>query len=300
LRNQLRLARRPQVGSLGALAAFVVLACGLSWAWTFPLAVVGDTIEKGRGWPTHAPALLGPAIAAFIVTGWLSGWAGVANLLARMGRWRMALRWWGWTLSPFAFLLIALAVDAIAGTLPRASDFGRYSGLPAIGVLAVGVLAILINGFGEETGWRGFALPLLQRRYGALAAALLVTPIWAIWHLPYFFTLGTYRHMPPANYFGFVFGLACGSIVLTWLYNGTGGSILACAIWHGLYNLTTATSGGTGTVAAVTTTFVVAQAVVLVGLELRAARRGRPSVLGPRATSDDARVRVDVASPRQG
>jgi membrane protease YdiL (CAAX protease family) len=274
--------RRPLPGSLGALAAFVVLAYGFSWAWTFPLAVVGDTIEKGQGWPTHAPALLGPALAALIVTGWLSGRKGLADLLARMGRWQMPLRWWAWTLSPFAFLAVALAVDAVTGTLPTASDFGRYSGLPAIGVLAVGVLAILVNGFGEETGWRGFALPLLQRRYGALAAALLVTPIWALWHLPYFFTVSAYRHWAPASYIGFVFGLACGSIVLTWLYNGTGGSILACAIWHGAYNLTTATTGGTGTVAAVTTTLVIVQATILLGLELRARRHGRKPVLGPR------------------
>ena len=109
-----------------------------------------------------------------------------------------------------------------------ASGFGRYSGLSAIGVVPVVVIVVGLT-FGEETGWRGFALPLLQRRYGALAAALLVTPIWALWHLPYFFTVTTYRGFAPVGYVGFVFGLACGSIVLTWLYNGTGGSILACA-----------------------------------------------------------------------
>ena len=140
-----------------------------------------------------------------------------------------------------------------------------------------------INGLGEETGWRGFALPLLQRRYGALVAALLVTPIWALWHLPFFFTISTYRHIAPVAYIGFVFGLACGSIVLTWLYNGTGSSVLACAVWHGAYNITTATTAGTGTVAAVTTSLVVVQAIVLVGLELRARRRGEASVLGPPA-----------------
>src|SRR5438105_11764714 len=74
---------------------------------------------------------------------------------------------------------------------------------------------------------------MLQRRHGALAAALLITPIWAVWHLPYFFTVATYRGFAPAGYVGFVFGLACGSIVLHWLYNRTGGSILACAVWHG-------------------------------------------------------------------
>ena len=161
------------------------------------------------------------------------------------------------------------------------SDFGRFSGIPAIGVVPVAVIAILIT-FGEETGWRGFALPALQRRHGALAAALLVTPIWALWHLPFFFTIATYRGFAPVAYIGFVFGLACGSIVLTWLYNGTGGSILACAVWHGIYNLTSGTAAAAGTIAAVTSTLVILQALLIVGLELRARRRGEPSILGPR------------------
>jgi membrane protease YdiL (CAAX protease family) len=198
-----------------------------------------------------------------------------------MARWRMPLRWWAATLSPLAFLGGALAVASAAGKLPSGSDFGRYSGLPALGVVPVAVIAILLT-FGEETGWRGFALPLLQRRYGALAAALLVTPIWAVWHLPYFFTVATYRGFTPVGYVGFVFGIACGSIVLTWLYSGTGGSILACAVWHGLYNLATGTAAATGTIQAVTSAFVYIQALLLVGLELRARRRGEASILGPR------------------
>jgi uncharacterized protein len=263
------------------LASFVALAYAVSWGWAFPFVAVGDVIEKGVGWPTNFPALLGPAIAAFVVTAVVWGRARVRDLLARMARWRMPLRWWAATLSPLAFLAVALAVAAAIGKLPHGSGFGRYSGFPAIGVVPVAVVAILIT-FGEETGWRGFALPLLQRRYGALAAALLVTPIWALWHLPYFFTVTTYRGFAPVGYVGFVFSLACGSIVLTWLYNGTGGSILACAVWHGLYNLETGTAAATSTIQAVTSAFVYVLAFLLVGFELRARRRGEPSILGPR------------------
>jgi membrane protease YdiL (CAAX protease family) len=268
-----------------ALGAFVALAYALSWAWSFPFAVVGDVVEKGKGWPTDQPALLGPTLAAFAVTVWLSGRAGVADLIARMGRWRMPIRWWAATLAPLWFLGVALAIAAAAGKLPRASDFGRYTGLPAVGVVAIAILAIL-GALGEETGWRGFALPLLQRRYGALLAAVLVTPIWALWHLPFFFTVNTYRGFAPAGYVGFVFSLGCGSIILTWLYNGTGGSILACAIWHGLYNLETGTAAANNTIMAVTTTLVIVLAIVLVVLELRARRRGQPSLLGSRAGSE--------------
>jgi uncharacterized protein len=249
----------------------------------------GDVIDKGVGWPTNLPALFGPAIAAFVVTGTVWGRARVRNLLARMARWRIPVRWWAATLSPVGFLAAALAVAAAVGKLPRGSGFGRYSGLPAIGLVPVVVIVILTT-FGEETGWRGFALPLLQRRYGALAAALLITPIWALWHLPYFFTVTTYRGFAPVGYVGFVFGLACGSIVLTWLYNGTGGSILACAVWHGLYNLETGTAAATSVIQAVTSAFVYVLAFLLVGFELRARRRGGASIVGPRRGSPPPRA----------
>ena len=98
---------------------------------------------------------------------------------------------------------------------------------------------------------------------------------------PYFFTVATYRGFPPAGYVGFVFGLGCGSIVLTWLYYGSGGSILACTVWHGVYNLATGPGAATGTIQAVTSAFVYVQAFLLVGLELRARRRGEASILCP-------------------
>jgi uncharacterized protein len=274
-----RLEPRTDVKMFWPLASFVALAYAVSWGWTFPFVAAGDVVEKGVGWPTTLPALVGPGLAAFVVTALLWSRAGVRDLLARMTRWRMSLGWWAATLSPLAFLGVALAVAWATGKLPSWSDFGRYNGLPALGVVPVAVIAVLST-FGEETGWRGFALPLLQRRYSAFTAALLVTPIWAVWHLPYFFTVSTYRDFAPVGYVGFVFGLACGSIVLTWLYNGTGGSILACAVWHGLYNLATGTAAANGTIQAVTSALVYSQALLLVGLELRARRRGEESILG--------------------
>jgi CAAX protease family protein len=101
----------------------------------------------------------------------------------------------------------------------------------------------------------------------------------------------------PAGYVGFVFGLACGSIVLTWLYNGTGGSIFACAVWHGLFNLGTGTAGATGTIQGVTSTFVYVQALLLVGLELRARKRGEASILGPRPSGAPASRRLTLSTP---
>ena len=76
-------------------------------------------------------------------------------------------------------------------------------------------------------------------------------------------------------------GLTCGAVILTWLYNWSGGSILLVAVWHGLYNFISGTQAATGMLAAVVSTLVMIQGVVLIVLEVRARRRGRPSVLAP-------------------
>jgi CAAX protease family protein len=265
-----------------ALVVFFALAYGLSWSWLIPLAAAHQVVRRGEGWPTHCPALLGPAIAAVVVTAWTMGRPGVGDLLARMARWRVAVRWWLWAVSPAAFLGLALIAMVVAGkALPGVAEFGQFSGTPAVGL--VGVLLLLLAGaLGEETGWRGYALPQLQRRFSPLASSLILAVLWFGWHVPQFFVIASYRGNGPFQYVGFFLGLTCGAVILTWLYNRSGGSILLVAVWHGLYNFVSGTQAGTtGILAAVVTTLIMIQAVVLIVLELRARRRGRPSVLGP-------------------
>ncbi|MEP7089041.1 MAG: hypothetical protein ABI776_02945, partial [Nocardioidaceae bacterium] len=73
---------------------FFLLAYGFSWAWLLPLASTGGIVRSGDGWPTHLPALLGPLAAAFVVTSRRTSGPGVRDLLARMARWWVPLRWW--------------------------------------------------------------------------------------------------------------------------------------------------------------------------------------------------------------
>jgi membrane protease YdiL (CAAX protease family) len=216
-----------------------------------------------------------------VVTAWTLGRPGVRDLLTRLVRWRVQVRWWLVAVSPVAFLCLALIAMAAAGQpLPQVGDFGRFSGIPAIGLVAV-LLIILVGALGEETGWRGYALPQLQRRFGPLASSLILAAFWFGWHLPQFLVIATYRDFSPVQYVGMFLGLACGAVVLTWLYNRSGGSILLVAVWHGLYNFVGATQAATGMLAAVVSTLIMIQGVVLVVFEVRARRRGRPSVLGP-------------------
>jgi membrane protease YdiL (CAAX protease family) len=170
---------------------------------------------------------------------------------------------------------------AAAGrALPSVPDFGRFSGMPAIGLAGV-LLLVTVGALGEETGWRGYALPQLQRRFSPLTSSLIIAGLWFGWHLPQFFVITTYRDASPVQYVGMFLGLACGAVILTWLYNQSGGSILLVAVWHGLYNFASGTQATTGMVAAVVSTLVMIQGVLLIILEVRARRHGRPSVLGP-------------------
>lgn len=246
-----------------SLLAFVLMAYAVSWGYWLPLVVTGHVVRLGS-LVTQFPALLGPMLAAFAVTAVVDGKPGVQDLAARMLRWRVPARWWLFAVgSPLLLLAVAVVVLAIGPGLPDLAGFGRMAGLPEWGVLFVWAMFVVVNGLGEEVGWRGFALPALRRRHGLLPASLLLLPIWAGWHLPLFFLLQNYRDLGPVGVPGFVIGLASGSLVLAWLYESAGSSILIVAVWHGTYNLTAATAGAHGTVAAVVSTGVMLAAIVL-------------------------------------
>jgi membrane protease YdiL (CAAX protease family) len=177
-------------------------------------------------------------------------------------------------------LATVLAVMGLAGQdLPQWAAFASFNGLPDHGVFSTLVLVLLLNGFGEEAGWRGYLLDRLQRRFDPLPATLIVSLVWAVWHAPFFFILSTYAGFNAMTLVMFPLGLTSGAIVLTWLYNHTGGSILAVAVWHTLYNLAVATGGATDLIQGIVTAMIMVAAAVLVVGEVLARRRGR-SVLG--------------------
>ena len=109
--------------------------------------------------------------------------------------------------------------------------------------LGLGALALWVVtfGFGEEIGWRGFALPRLQKEHNALKATIILGFAWVIWHIPTFFYLETYVNMGPFLLVGMMIGIMLGEVMLTWLYNSTGGSVFMVALWHGLFDFFSAT-----------------------------------------------------------
>lgn len=242
------------------LVAYFVLACTISWAIEIPLALAKQGLIQPIFPPwVHYFLSYGPMISALIVTWVTQGRQGLKELWARLARWRVGGIWWLAALSPIIIgFLMVLAMNLFTNNKISLSELGVVPFLPPLGIGAL-FLWILTSGFGEEIGWRGYALPRLQKDHNALYSTLILTIFWAVWHLPLFFYL-----FDPAIAVGWIFALYMGAIVFTWLLNSTKGSILIAAIFHGCFNYMTSSNAGNGLLATVVSILVMVWAVVVI------------------------------------
>ncbi|MDQ3436460.1 MAG: CPBP family intramembrane metalloprotease [Actinomycetota bacterium] len=202
------------------LITFFVLALALSW-WGWILYAIDLS-------PTPI-ASFGPFLAALVVLAVTRGRIGMVGLLRRMVRWRVGLRWYAVALLlPVGVTLVAAAsnVFLLGAQAPSSAELGGWSNL-----FTLFPLLLLIPGMGgawEEPGWRGFALPSLQAGRSALFASLILGVLWAFWHLPLLMT-GQMSWWDIVNIMG-------STIVLTWVFNSTGGSVLIVMLFHAMNN----------------------------------------------------------------
>lgn len=245
------------------LSSFFCLAYAVSWSIAVPLALQAQGVVSGHlPWALHYLTAFGPATAAFVVARLLREPAGeVSRPRPTRGP---SMVWWAVGFgSPLLLFLTARIAARITGqTVPAWTALGHVNFLPDLGLAAWG-LWFVTSGLGEEVGWRGFALPRLQGTYSAITSTLLLAIGWAGWHLPAFFYVPSYTAMGPAVLPGFFLGVLAGAIVLTWLFNSSGGSVLAAVLWHASFNFVTASPDAGGLAAAVTSTLVMAWAVVV-------------------------------------
>jgi membrane protease YdiL (CAAX protease family) len=176
---------------------------------------------------TSGPNPLGPLVAALVVAGIGEGWSRVRILLGRIVRVRFGLGWYAIILGlPFVFCALAVAIMAAFGaqiSLPTASAWRE---LPDRFLFI-----FLFIGLGEEPGWRGFALPRLQEKHTPVIASLILAPLWALWHLP---LLG--NEFPAPVIPAFLISLLGGTLIQTWLFNRTKGSVFAQMLFHATVN----------------------------------------------------------------
>lgn len=256
---------RPALLARHPLVTYFALTYVISWAVELPLAA------SAQGWTTrsfpyslHYLAAYGPLLAAFITTWATAGAPGVRDLLARLVRWRIRPIWWVVGFSPLLlYAIAAAALRLVRGAWTDVALLGRINYLPDLGFGAL-ALWMLTFGIGEETGWRGFALPRLQRNRTALSASLILAAFWILWHLPTFLYLPTYVKLGVAILPGFALGIVAGAIVFTWLYNSTRGSILLVALGHAALNFVTGSPVGDQTIAAIISTAIIVWAVVVI------------------------------------
>ena len=203
------------------LIVFFVLAYVFSW-WTWPLYAFGLS-------PSPIIAF-GPFLAAILVLALTTGKGGVVTLLRRMVRWRVRPVWYAVALLlPVAISggAALLNVVVLGASAPSPAELGAWSGL-----VPTFFLQLLVPGIGgawEEPGWRGYALPKLQGGHSALLASLILGVVWAFWHLP-LMVIGQIHLSDP------VFIVAW-TVVLTWVFNNTNGSVLIAMLMHNIHNV---------------------------------------------------------------
>jgi len=250
-----------------SVLTYYVLALVISWS-------IGGLLMATKYGVLTVPMSLhylfsfGPMLASIIVTAWIGGAGGLKELWSRITRWRVGWRWFAIsTLSPVVlFAVAALVAWILTGDAPNLYLLGQANYLPYLGI---GVLPIWLAtyGFGEEIGWRGFALPRLQKSMSVARATLVLGVLWLIWHVPSFFYLSTWDKIGLWMLPGFIVGVLFGAVIFTWIYNGTGGSVLMVALWHGIFDLLTASAASQGLITILMSAGVIVWALIVTNLD---------------------------------
>lgn len=230
------------------LVAYFVIAYAISWTiWSPIVASARVWVDWDVPYALYYLGSFGPLLSALIVTALTKGGAGVRDLFSRVFKFRVEFRYYAFAvLTPVGLFVMAyLANYIVAGAWPDLGLLGEADYLPPLGPLgALGVWS-LTYGFGEETGWRGFALPHLQKNRSAASATLILALLWATWHFPAFFFRDTYVELGALGFPAFAFMMIFTTMVITWLYNSTGGSVWIVIVFHAMFNwLAVSEAGG--------------------------------------------------------
>ena len=213
------------------VGAFFVLT--FAWSWTFWL--LSSAVEAHAATAAVALSALasfGPGIAAVAMVGFSGGRAGLHHWLKRCLQWRVGWRWILLTLLlPLTVTAgVALAHAALGGTLTTSPAHGQVLLVPAafVWVFFAG------RPLGEEFGWRGYALPALQGRFGWRIASLVLGALWGVWHLPLFTMVGTSQSQTPVHVFMSM--IVALSVLFAWIFNRTGHSVVPALVLHTAFN----------------------------------------------------------------
>jgi membrane protease YdiL (CAAX protease family) len=219
------------------LVLYFLIAFGFTWFFWISEALavrgrLGSSILVDFLLSSYNPAAWGPLVAAFSLTYLSAGKDGVRKLLRKGVDYQFGKIWWLPTffLMPAIIggsLVLSVLTEGVTPDLPWISD-------PFMLVVVFVYLFFSGGPLQEEFGWRGYALPRLQTRFSALVSSLILGFMWGAWHLPYFWIGEEIIYQQPV--WGLMLSAILVSILFTWLYNNTGGSILVALIFHTMHN----------------------------------------------------------------
>ncbi len=223
------------------LVFYFIIAYALAWLAEMPLVLSQD----GAGLLSYRSPLglyatitvasfVGPFLSAFIMTGVTEGRQGIGRLLRHLVLWRVSFKWYLFALIGLPAIMV-LSVIFLPGAL---ASFQGLAGLAPLPMLALFVYVFFLGGpLGEEPGWRGFALPRLQRMYGPLVGSLILGAMWGFWHLPIF--LIPAWNLPPTilNIVMFVIAAIAFTVVMTCVFNNTKCSLFIAVFVHTSFDM---------------------------------------------------------------
>lgn len=171
-----------------------------------------------------------PTIAALIVAKLEFGRSGAGYLFSQFGRKGFSKLWFlAAALIPLALAVCAILLWSAAGGA-YTLDLMRLVEFPSI------LIASFLMNMWEEIGWRGYALPALQKKYNALTSSLIIGVFWAVWHWPHFTVKDSVMAVNYHNFLWFAIFTFLYSISCTWIYNSTQGSLFTASLYHASTN----------------------------------------------------------------
>jgi uncharacterized protein len=202
---------------------FFLITFLITWAVWVPNVLAPDSFAGTLApfW-TYMPAVAAVIVAAIV--------GSLRDLGARLVRWRVGWRWYAVVLiGPAAFYAAVAALQVGVGWSGEPDQPNAFRAA-LIGLLPLFLLFVLTDGLGEEPGWRGFALPRMLQRTGPMLASLVLGVIWALYHLPLFWTVG--RPLYGESFLILLVELPAMSVLYTWVFQHTAGSALLAILFH--------------------------------------------------------------------
>ncbi|MHA6533661.1 CPBP family intramembrane glutamic endopeptidase [Paenibacillus sp. BAC0078] len=258
------------------LTVFILTTFGFTWLCWLPLLLnkqfaASVPVLPGQFYLGSFGPLLGTVVSLRLPgEGGFAVWCRTAFSFSFPAKWLVLAAG-----LPLAYGAVAVVSHTlITGSAPDPYRFGLTSDLPPqFNIWMTSLVWMLTFGIGEESGWRGYLLPELHKRYSLFTSALLVAAIWMAWHLPAFWFNENYLGMG-FGVLGWAISLTYGSVVLAWICAGSRWSIIPVILWHGIFDLLTASDQAAEVMAMVCSMLVIIHGILL--MRILGRRRSLP------------------------